>query len=169
MTAGGPYTLTVSNQKIKKVEFTNILIGDVWLCSGQSNMLFRLNQSFEAKKTIENSANKNIRLFQLNAIQETDDIAWDSSVLDKTNKLQYFTGNWKECNPQSAATFSAIGYFFGQKIQQEENIPIGLIEVAVGGAPIVSFMDRHTMEFDNYLVNELYDWKKSDFINAVGS
>ncbi|HZW69419.1 MAG TPA: sialate O-acetylesterase, partial [Hanamia sp.] len=159
----GPYTLTVQS-KDKKIEFTNILMGDVWLCSGQSNMLFRLNQSFEGKKAIENSANKNIRLFQLNAIQETDDIAWDSSVLDKTNKLQYFTGNWKECNPESAENFSAIGYFFGKKIQQEENVPIGLIKVAVGGAPIVSFMDRHTMEFDNYLVDELYDWKKSDFL-----
>jgi len=161
--AGGPYTLTVQS-KDKKIEFTNILMGDVWLCSGQSNMLFRLNQSFESKKAIENSANKNIRLFQLNAIQETDDVAWDSSVLDKTNKLQYFTGNWKECNPESAATFSAVGYFFGRKIQQEENVPIGLIEVAVGGAPIISFMDRHFMEFDNYLVDELYDWKKSDFV-----
>ena len=159
----GPYTLRVQS-KDKKIEFTNILMGDVWLCSGQSNMLFRLNQSFEGKKAIENSANKNIRLFQLNAIQETDNVAWDSSALDKTNKLQYFTGNWRECNPQSAATFSAVGYFFGKKIQQEENVTIGLIEVAVGGAPIVSFMDRHTMEFDNYLVNELYDWKKTDFL-----
>ena len=69
-----------------------------------------------------------------------------------------------QCNPQSAATFSAIGYYFGKRIQQEENVPIGLIEVAVGGAPIVSFMDRHTMEMDHYLVNELYDWKNSDFI-----
>ncbi len=163
MRAGGPYTLTVS-VKSQKIVFSNILIGDVWLCSGQSNMLFRLNQSYEAAKTISSSNNKNIRFFQLNAIQETDDIAWDSATLDKTNKLEYFTGNWQECNPETAAKFSAIGYFFGQKIQQEENIPIGLIEVAAGGAPIVSFMDRHTMEFDNYLVNELYDWKKSDFI-----
>jgi sialate O-acetylesterase len=161
--AGGPYTLIVKS-KGKKIEFQNILMGDVWLCSGQSNMLFRLNQSYEGKQAIENSANKNIRLFQLNAIRETDDVAWDSSVLDKVNKLEYFTGNWQQCNPQTASTFSAIGYFFGKKIQHEENVPIGLIEVAVGGAPIVSFMDRHTMEFDNYLVDELYNWRKSDFI-----
>ena len=161
--AGGPYTLTVKS-KDKKIEFSNILMGDVWLCSGQSNMLFRLNQAYEGKAAIANATNKNIRLFQLNAIQETDNVAWDSAVLDKTNKLEYFTGNWQQCNPESAATFSAIGYFFGRKIQQEENVPIGLIEVAVGGAPIVSFMDRHTMEFDNYLVDELYNWKKSDFI-----
>jgi sialate O-acetylesterase len=150
--------------KDKKIEFNNILMGDVWLCSGQSNMLFRLNQAYEGKAVIVKATNKNIRLFQFNAIQETDDVVWDSAVLDKTNKLEYFTENWQQCNPESAATFSAIGYFFGQKIQQEENVPIGLIEVAVGGAPIVSFMDRHTMEFDDYLVDELYNWRKSDFI-----
>jgi sialate O-acetylesterase len=161
--AGGPYTLTVKS-KDKKIEFDNILMGDVWLCSGQSNMLFRLNQAYEGKEAIAKAANKNIRLFQFHAIQETDDVAWDSVVLDKTNKLEYFTGKWQQCDPQSAETFSAIGYFFGQKIQHQENVPIGLIEVAVGGAPIVSFIDRHTMEFDNYLVDELYNWKKSDFI-----
>jgi sialate O-acetylesterase len=160
---GGPYTLTV-NSKDKKIMFNGILMGDVWLCSGQSNMLFRLNQAYEGKQAIAEATNKNIRLFQFNAIQETVNVAWDSAVLDKTNKLEYFTGKWQQCNPQSAATFSAIAYFFGQKIQQEEHVPVGLIEVAVGGAPIVSFIDRHTMEFDDYLVDELHNWRKSDFI-----
>jgi len=160
---GGPYTLTV-NSKDKKIMFNGILMGDVWLCSGQSNMLFRLNQAYEGKQAIAEATNKNIRLFQFNAIQETANVAWDSAVLDKTNKLEYFTGKWQQCNPQSAATFSAIAYFFGQKIQQEEHVPVGLIEVAVGGAPIVSFIDRHTMEFDDYLVDELHNWRKSDFI-----
>ncbi|MEO9021147.1 MAG: sialate O-acetylesterase, partial [Ginsengibacter sp.] len=115
-------------------------------------------------KSIENSTNKNIRLFQLKAIQETDNVAWDSTTLEKVNELKYFTGNWQQCNPGSASTFSAVGYFFGNKIQHEENVPIGVIEVAVGGAPIISFINRRAMEFDNYLVNELYDWKKSDFL-----
>ncbi|MDQ2719229.1 MAG: sialate O-acetylesterase [Bacteroidota bacterium] len=161
--AGGPYTLDVQSEN-KKIEFSDILMGDVWLCSGQSNMLFRLNQSFEGTKAIANSANKNIRVYQLNAIEETDNVAWDSLILDQTNKLEYFSGRWQQCNPLTSANFSAIGYFFGHKIQKEENVPVGLIQVAVGGAPIVSFMDRHSMEFDNYLVDELYDWKKSDFI-----
>lgn len=161
--AGGPYTLVVKST-VKKIELANILMGDVWLCSGQSNMLFRLNQSYESKNAIENSTHKNIRLFKLNAIEETNNVAWDSATLDKTNKLQYFNGNWQECNPESAAAFSAIAYYFGRKIQHDENVPIGLIQVAVGGAPVVSFMDRQTMEFDDYLVNELYDWRKSDFI-----
>ena len=161
--AGGPYALSVQS-KDKNIEFNNILMGDVWLCSGQSNMLFRLDQASEGKKAIENSANKNIGVFQLKAIEETGNVVWDSATLEKVNDLKYFTGNWQQCNPESSSSFSAVGYFFGLKIQQEENVPIGLIEVAVGGAPIVSFMDRDTMELDNYLVNELYDWRKSDFI-----
>lgn len=161
--AGGPYTLIVKSND-KRIEFSNILIGDVWLCAGQSNMLFRLDRSYEAKQAIKNSTNKNIRLFQLKAIEETNDAPWDSVILDKVNKLEYFTASWKKCSPETASTFSAIAYFFGQKIQTEENVPIGLIQVAVGGAPIVSFMDRHSMEFDNYLVDELYNWRKSDFI-----
>ncbi len=161
--AGGPYSLTVQSGN-KKIAFNNILMGDVWLCSGQSNMEFRLNQSYEGNKAIASANNKNIRLLKMNAIEETDDVAWDSATLDKTNKLEYFSGNWKICNPESVSAFSAVAYYFGKKIQQDENIPIGLIQVAVGGAPIVSFIDRHTMEFDNYLINELCDWKKSDFI-----
>ncbi len=161
--AGGPYVLTASTVN-QHIHLKNILMGDVWFCSGQSNMLFRLNQSYEGKEAIEKATNKNIRLFQLNAMRETDNVAWDSATLNQTNDLNYFTGNWQECDRQTAATFSAIGYFFGRKIQQDVNVPVGLIEVAVGGAPIVSFMDRHTMESDPYLVNELYDWRHSDFI-----
>lgn len=161
--AGGPYVLTVSTVN-QHIQLKNILMGDVWFCSGQSNLLFRLNQSYEGKEAIEKATNKNIRLFQLNAIRETDNVAWDSATLDETNNLNYFSGNWQECDRQTAATFSAIGYFFGRKIQQDENVPVGLIEVAVGGAPIVSFIDPHTMESDPHLVNELYDWRHSDFI-----
>jgi sialate O-acetylesterase len=161
--AGGPYVLSAKTVN-KQIQLNNILMGDVWFCSGQSNMLFRLNQSYEGREAIKKAINKNIRLFQLNAIRETDNVAWDSATLHQTNELKYFTGSWQECDPQTAATFSAIGYFFGRKIQQDENVPVGLIEVAVGGAPIVSFMDRHTMEFDPYLVNELYHWRHSDFI-----
>ena len=161
--AGGPYDLEVRTNK-KQITFKNILMGDVWLCAGQSNMLFRLNEATEGKQAISVSNNQQLRFLQLNALRETDNSAWDTSVLRQTNQLNYFSGSWQKCTPETAAQFSAIGYFFGEKIQKETGIPIGLIQVAVGGAPIVSFMDRHTMEWDNYLVNELYNWTKSDYL-----
>ncbi|MEO7314463.1 MAG: GDSL-type esterase/lipase family protein, partial [Ginsengibacter sp.] len=161
--AGGPYTLEVRTAK-KQILFQNILLGDVWLLAGQSNMLFRLNEAKEGKGAIDMAGNKQLRFLQLNAIRETDNTGWDSTILSQTNKLNYFSGHWQTSSPENAAQFSAIGYFFGEKIQKEINVPIGLIQVAVGGAPIVSFLDRHTLEWDNYLVNELYNWTKSDFL-----
>lgn len=161
--AGGPYSLIVASAH-RRIELRNIMMGDVWLCSGQSNMLFRLDQAYEGKKAIAVAANKNIRLYQFKAIKETGDFTWDSATLEKTNKLKYFNGSWQICSQETAASFSAVGYFFGRKIQREENIPVGLIQVAVGGSPIVSWMDRFSMESDPLLLNELYDWKHSDFI-----
>ena len=161
--AGGPYTLEVRTAK-KQILFQNILLGDVWLLAGQSNMLFRLNEAKGGKGAIDMAGNKQLRFLQLNALRETDNTTWDSTTLSQTNKLNYFSGHWQTSSPETAAQFSAIGYFFGEKIQKEINVPIGLIQVAVGGAPIVSFMDRHTLEWDSYLVNELYNWTKSDYL-----
>lgn len=161
--AGGPYHLEVRTDK-KRLSFENILMGDVWLCVGQSNMLFRLNEATEGKKAMYAAKNSRLRFLQLNGLRETDNSTWDSIELKNTNQLKYFSGHWQTSTPETAAQFSAIGYFFGEKIQKETGVPIGLIQVAVGGAPIVSFMDRHTIEWDNYLVNELYNWTKSDYL-----
>ncbi|MEO6682615.1 MAG: GDSL-type esterase/lipase family protein [Ginsengibacter sp.] len=161
--AGGPYQLEVKTSK-KQIHFQNILMGDVWLLAGQSNMLFRLNEAKEGKKGIDSSNNNQLRFLQLNALRETDNIAWDSTVLKRTNELSYFSGSWQTSSSETATKFSAIGYFFGSRIQKETKVPIGLIQVAAGGAPIVSFLDRHTLEQDSYLVNELYNWRKSDYL-----
>ena len=161
--AGGPYTLEIRTAK-KQILFENILMGDVWLLAGQSNLLFRLNEAQEGKGAIDMAGNKQLRFLQLNALRETDNTAWDSTVLKATNQLKYFSGEWQKSSPETAAQFSAIGYFFGEKIQKATGVPIGLIQVAVGGATIVSFLDRHTLEWDSYLVNELYNWTKSDFL-----
>ena len=160
--AGGPYNLFVSTND-KKLVFTNILLGDVWLCSGQSNMVFRLDQSKGGKEEMAIAANNNIRLFLNEPIAETADKAWDSATLEQVNSLAYFTGKWKNSTPANAGAFSAVAYYFGKKIQAEANVPIGLIQVAVGGAPILAFMNRYWVEHDNYLVNELYDWTHSDY------
>jgi sialate O-acetylesterase len=164
MQHGGPYELIVK-QKDKKITLKNILIGDVWLCSGQSNMAFSLKSS-ENGSPATASAGKypNIRLLKLSSLRETDGTAWDSLSLAKTNQLAFFSGSWQESSKLSAADFSAIGYYFGKQINQQEDIPIGLIELAVGGSPLESWIDRSTMESDEQLVDILANWRKSDFI-----
>jgi len=168
MLHGGPYELTVKQQD-KQITLKNILIGDVWLCSGQSNMDFALKSS-EKGQSAAAMASKypNIRLLKLKSIRETNATAWDSLSLAKTNQLAYFSGSWEESNQLSAANFSAIGFHFGKQIHQEENVPIGLIQLAVGGSTIESWIDRSTMEHDDQLVDMLANWRKSDFMMPWG-
>ena len=162
--AGGPYQLKVSTEK-QTIEIKNILMGDVWFCSGQSNMAFPLINSWKGAEEITKAANNTtLRLFNFKSLRETDSSPWDSAVLRKTNQLDFFSGSWAVCDSTSAAAFSAIAYYFGKEIAREQNVPIGLIEVAVGGSPIESWIDRHTLEQDDKVVDLLTNWRKSDFI-----
>jgi sialate O-acetylesterase len=163
-THGGPYEMAVKSNG-KNIILKNILIGDVWFCSGQSNMAFQLqnseNGTAEVKKAI---ANSNIRLLNSKILRDTDDTAWDSITLAKTNQLKFFSGSWSVCDSTSAKDFSAIAYYFGKNIAHDQNIPIGLIQVAVGGSPIESWIDRYTLEHDDKVVDVLTNWRKSDFM-----
>ncbi|RED23671.1 sialate O-acetylesterase [Flavobacterium cutihirudinis] len=164
MKSGGTYQITVSASN-KNIILKNILIGDVWFCSGQSNMLFPLIKSENGFSEVKKAGdNTNLRLFNFEAIQDTDEKAWDAATLEKTNQLKYFSGEWKICDSISAKNFSAIAYYFGQNIVREENVPIGLIQVAVGGSPIESWFPRYVLEHDDKVVDVLTNWRKSDFI-----
>ena len=164
MLPGGPFSMTIKDND-STIRLKNILIGDVWLCSGQSNMAFPLSSEAEGEKEIKMAANnKTIRLYQLHVLKETDSISWDTATLAKVNRLKYFSGTWKESNALSAREFSAIAYYFGKKLNQVEHVPIGLIEVAVGGSPIASWIDRYTMEHDPIAVDMLNNWRESGFI-----
>jgi len=161
---GGPFEMKIAD-KDTIIVIKDLLIGDVWLCSGQSNMAFPLKKSVGGGNEIETAGNnKLLRLYQFKLLQETDTVAWDTTVLNRVNRLQYFSGNWQTCDKVSTADFSAVAYYFGKKISDEEHVPIGLIQVAVGGSPIESWIDRFTMEHDPVLVDVLNNWRKSDFI-----
>ncbi|SDF50960.1 sialate O-acetylesterase [Mucilaginibacter pineti] len=161
--AGGPFQMKVIARDTS-ITISNILLGDVWLCAGQSNMYFPLNHSAGAAAAMKAaSGNTKLRLYKLNLQTETDAVAWDSVSLAKANKLDFFSGSWKACDSSSAADFSAVAYYFGQKITHDTGVPIGLIEVAVGGSPTESWIGRYTMEHDNELVDMLNNWRTSDY------
>ena len=127
MVFGGPYTLTVQGAS-NTINFTNVLIGDVYLCSGQSNMEFRLNQEASSASEIPASTNNNIRLLTVpknfNTVAQTD----------------IPPVSWLSCDPTSSATFSAVAYYFGKNLQANLNIPIGLITSAWYQTSIRSWM-----------------------------
>jgi sialate O-acetylesterase len=119
--AGGPYTITLKGQNT--IVLKNILIGEVWICSGQSNMEWSSLQGLKEMTTeLPVSANSNIRFF--NIPKTTSDHPQDNCL-----------GSWEECGPESLKAFSAVGYFFGKKLYEKLKIPIGLINSSWGGTP----------------------------------
>lgn len=160
--AGGPYTLKIST-KAKKLEYKNVLAGEVWLCSGQSNMEFYLNQSVTGKEDIPQANHPQIRLFDMKERWRTNAVEWETSVLDSLNHLQYYKETaWKECSPESVERFSAIAYYFGRMIQEKLDVPVGLICNAVGGSPAEAWVDRRTLEYEFPAI--LRNWRGNDFI-----
>jgi sialate O-acetylesterase len=116
--AGGPYTIT-----IKGTTLEDVMIGEVWVCSGQSNMEWSGDQGLkQSLEEMPNAVNKNIRFFYIP--KSTSEFPQDNCE-----------GSWKVCSPDEMKHFSAVGYFFGKDLQKSLNIPIGLINSNWGGTP----------------------------------
>lgn len=160
--AGGSYTLSIEAGK-KELIYNKVLAGEVWLCSGQSNMEFYLSQSATGKRDIPQAANDQIRLYDMKARWRTNPVEWDASVLDSLNHLQYYTdASWQVCSPETAGKFSAIAYYFGKMLQDSLKVPVGLICNAIGGSPTEAWVDRRTLEYEFPAI--LRNWTKNDFI-----
>jgi sialate O-acetylesterase len=121
MKAGGPYELTITGKNT--LVFKNVLIGEVWVCSGQSNMEFALVNSQGGKEAIADAANyPEMRLFSVTRKAS-------ATPLDDVN------GKWLEASPKTAGEFSAVGYYFGRELYRRLKAPIGLIHSSWGGTP----------------------------------
>jgi sialate O-acetylesterase len=118
--AGGPYTITIKGRR-NTIVLENILIGEVWICSGQSNM--EMSNTRQIQDELPNSKNDRIRFF---------------TVAKKTSEYpqDHCEGEWVACNEETLRRFSAAGYFFGKKLHTELNVPIGLIQSAWSGTPV---------------------------------
>ena len=160
-----PATLTVTDGETTLTR-SNILVGEVWLCSGQSNMVFMLRQATNAKENIAEALTKeDLRIYDMRPRVYTDAISWDSISLEKLNRLDYYLPTqWQTLTADNAPQFSAIAYHFGAMLADSLNVPVGIICNAVGGAPIESFIDRHTLEHHPELVDILTDWRNNDRI-----
>jgi sialate O-acetylesterase len=135
--AGGPYTISIKGYN--ELTLRNVLIGEVWLCSGQSNMEWSARSGIaNAEQEINNSSNPAIRLF---------------SVFHSTSQYpqDHFTGEWAECSPATMANFSIIAYFFARKLNHDLGIPVGVINSSWGGTPAESWMPGEVIQNDDYL------------------
>jgi sialate O-acetylesterase len=131
LAGGGPLTLIVTGEN--QITLTNILVGEVWLCSGQSNMEWALARSDGGTNAILSATNQWLRMCRVpHNVQFTP----QSAVQAK----------WELCNPATAKNFSAIPYWFGEKLQKQLGVPVGIINSAFGGTPIQSWLPAETLK-----------------------
>ena len=153
MKAGGPHTMSITanpasapkkDPPAASVTIKNVLVGEVWVCSGQSNMAWPLSHANDAKNEIAAAKYPNIRLFGVQHIV-ADEPARDTA------------GKWLRCDPTTAPGFSAVGYFFGRDLHEKLQVPVGLIGSSWGGTRAEAWTSRPTMEADPAFTSML-DW-----------
>jgi sialate O-acetylesterase len=140
--AGGPDELTVKGNN--SLMLKNVLVGEVWICSGQSNMEFPLRQSFESKADVDASANPQIHLFhvpKMKADAPKDDVK----------------ASWTACDPDTVTGFSAVGYYFARSLQKDRGVPLGMIETDWGGSPAEVWMKQEALESNPRYKREILD------------
>lgn len=129
--AGGPYELTINGER--KITIKNIMFGEVWVCSGQSNMEWIVANSADAEKEIAAADYPNIRMFTV-VKRVAEEPQADCQ------------GKWDVCNSQTVPKFSAVGYYFGRELHKELQVPIGLIHTSWGGTPAEAWTKREVVK-----------------------
>ncbi|MCX5684292.1 MAG: sialate O-acetylesterase, partial [Planctomycetota bacterium] len=161
MKAGtGPLEMTVAGKNTLKLD--NILVGEVWVCSGQSNMEMSVKSSMDSDKEIAEAKYPKIRLFTV-----------QKAVADKPQAD--CKGQWVECAPETVPGFSAAGYFFGRMLHKDLGVPVGLVHTSWGGtvaeawtspealdadADLKAIVTRYQSQIDNY-TKAKEDWEKT--------
>ena len=130
---GGPYALKIDGPQ--HLEFHDVLVGDLWVCSGQSNMAFGLAESRDSPAAMREATHPGIRLYRVD-----QQPAYAPVPIPR--------GEWRRCEPAAFGRdggFSAVAYYFGRKLQADTGVPIGLIQVAVGGSPAESWLSPEAL------------------------
>lgn len=149
--------------KEKTFEYSGVAVGEVWLCSGQSNMRYALGSAKGGREAAEASSDPDLRFFDQWPYWETYDVAWPESAVDSVKNLIYLRpATWKTASPKTSSGMSAVGYWFAKELRDSLKVPVGIICDAVGGATAESWIDRNTLETRFPVI--LRDWINNDFI-----
>ena len=154
MKAGGPYQMTINEQTID-----NIMIGDVWLLSGQSNIDVHIERVYPQYTTeVDNYENTNIRLFRVQNETSTHGVKDD---------IRPTSINWKPLNKQNAWPFSAVGYFLGKKMFEKNKVAQGIIVNSWGGTPIEAWISEDSLKADYpMLIKKMQIYQSDNYVRA---
>jgi len=162
MKAGGPYEMNIDASN--SITIHNIMIGDVWVCSGQSNMELPMSRvSWNYPEEIANSENKYIRQFY---VPQTYNFHHPENDLVPGN-YPHGQASWKIASPENTPDFSAVAYFFGKFLFEKYKVPIGLINSSLGGSPIESWISADALKKFPKYYNEAQMFKDSTLINKI--
>lgn len=156
LTAGGPYRMVISDDN-SRIVVEDILIGDVWVCSGQSNMVIpmaRVNDLYA--DYIANSNDAHIRLFK---VPDTVEFTKPREDVD--------SGNWLKATREHILDFTAVGYFFAKTLHDRYDVPIGLINSSVGGSPVQSWMSEEALAIDPEQLAELGNLREDGYVEQI--
>lgn len=131
MAVGGPYSMTISGKN--SITYNNVMLGEVWVCSGQSNMQWTVSNSNNPDYEIKMANYPKIRLFSVPRVTAG-------------KPQQNVNAEWQECNPSTIPGFSAVAYFFGRELNTRLNVPIGLIHTSWGGTPAEAWTRQQELE-----------------------
>jgi sialate O-acetylesterase len=149
-TAGGPFAMTIAGQNT--IELKNVRVGEVWVCSGQSNMGWPLAPRPHDKGR-EGTENPSICLFTVparSASEPMEDLVPTPATANPENGAAA-AGRWHVCGPDSAGPFSAVAYFFGRDLQRSLGVPVGLIHASYGGSPVGQWISARAVAEDPQL------------------
>lgn len=175
-----PQTICIKTGR-ETIAFKNILVGDVWLCLGQSNMEWPMIKEMHFETEIKHADQPLIRLYNPEpAGRYVYGVPYPDSLLRRLNtELFYSDVEWQQCDSNTVKPMTAVGYYFAKYIVASENVPIGLINLSIGGAPIETFISRKTLENDkrfaakvngNWLKNaNLPEWVRERGKQNVGN
>ena len=144
--AGGPFDLQI--EAANSIRISDVLVGDVWVASGQSNIEFGLRDASNATEELRDAHHPDIRLFKVE--KNSSDYALED----------VHATTWAACTAESAADFSAVAYFFALEIQQDQKVPIGIIESDWGGTPAEAWTSMRALSADTSLMPVFAAWSQ---------
>jgi len=161
---GEPQVLSVEGKE-KKITLPDLLVGEVWLVSGQSNMAFSLKDATGGSDyaATRHPRQGTLRLLRLRPFAETDSRPWNEEALLRANELDFYYGEWKAVSTETALDFSAVGYAFASQMASKLDVPVGVIEIDNGGTPLTSWVSRDLLEDDPRFAKVFDHWRVNDY------
>src|SRR5262249_5749537 len=145
MPAGGPHSMSIKGKNA--IALDDVLVGEVWLCSGQSNMQWPLSVSNDADLEVASARYPNIRLITVPQVGTQE-------------PQKDFRGRWQACGPNTVGGFSAVGYLFGRQLHQVLEVPVGLINDSWGGSACEAWIRRDRLAADEKYAPLLKRWEE---------